>query len=495
MCNYMHCILLVVQWTIAAWAHRWIKRAGQLSAVRSLVLMLRNIKKCFPFLAAVIGFPYSRNQEKSCYTKVMSKYWPLPLWIPVALFPICCIPFFITASGSIHACLNKRANIRKETAQVKVHFYTNSVSELCWDRQGGLALQDVEPWNAGYEDTCWAVRPIAWHIRCCWSANQRNSQFCLWLAEIQEKDTGKVQACGFTAKVCDGEGSHAWDKNGWVCDNKTRMQHCLPRGDLHLYLLLWKTWDMKEQLWQIRDFQSANSHLCQGQQCSLLPRQWRLQTSHGTEESKLAPESLRSTPSPQACGSCRKKAWTCKQAEAQSPGMPWEQPWGSAELTPLQLCRWNCMRAHAGRVGQWPGYDFLSCGITLSSTSGPSVQQRHGSPKKRFPNLIGVVFASWWAAPPLADGSSRLYSCSCSYSSSSTEHGKNLKCKRMPNLWKKKTVSCCHQAACCCKTQFETFLCTASRQLEEWSSHWPKQGPGCKRILGAYMQADIPQDF
>lgn len=140
--------------TVASWAHCWIKCAGQLLVARNLVLMLRNRKKYFPFLSTVMFFPDIGNQEKtSCYVKVTSKHLPLPLWIPVVIFPSCCFPFLTTAPDGIRPHLNQRANSREEIAYLKVHFYTNSLfiqisSEMrhreVWHcRRWGLARQDL----------------------------------------------------------------------------------------------------------------------------------------------------------------------------------------------------------------------------------------------------------------------------------------------------------------------------------------------------------------
>lgn len=93
--------------------------------------MLRNRKKYFPFLATVIVFPDLGNKEKICLANVTSKYRPLPLGIPIAILPKCCFPFLMTASGGVqHAYLNKKVNIRQETAHLKAHVYTKSASDL-----------------------------------------------------------------------------------------------------------------------------------------------------------------------------------------------------------------------------------------------------------------------------------------------------------------------------------------------------------------------------
>lgn len=308
----------------------------------------------FLFPSCCNRFSLVTERREVLLCKVLSKYWPLPLWIAVAIFPICCIPFFITTSDTINACLNKRANVREETAQVKVHFYTNSDSELSWDEAGRSGTTEREA------------------LKCrIWGSLLSSSHYCLThqmlliskskeqpvlplTAEIQERDRGKVQACGFAAKVCDGEGSHVWVKlNGPMTIGQGCSTACqLQCGDLHLYLLLWKTWDMKEQLWKIKRFTMFdNFHLCQGQQCSLCPscdhyKQAMAQKNQNWHQ-RVSEAPLPHRP----VAPVGRKPYICKQTEAESPGMPWEQSWGFAELSPLQLCRGQIDADKVGQVG------------------------------------------------------------------------------------------------------------------------------------------------
>lgn len=192
-------VLLLVQCTVAGSTHHWAKCAGQLLPVGTLPHMLRNRKKYFPFLATVIVFPDLGNEEKTSSANVMSEYWPLPLWIPVAILPKCCFHFLVTASGGIqHAYLKQKVNIRQETAHLRVHLYTNSASYLFC----GGTERDVMPrrmrscdmgciWSHGREVTCyswevcelpggrsmsptastapscWAVCSVTWYTTCC----------------------------------------------------------------------------------------------------------------------------------------------------------------------------------------------------------------------------------------------------------------------------------------------------------------------------------------
>lgn len=141
--------------TVASWAHRWIKCAGQLLVVGNLVLMLRNRKKYFRFLSTVIVFSWHREPREN---KLLCKSYEQTstissLPIPVVIFPSCCFPFLRTAPDGIHPHLNQRANSREEIAYLRVHFYTKSVfiqisSEMrhreVWHRmRWGLARQNV----------------------------------------------------------------------------------------------------------------------------------------------------------------------------------------------------------------------------------------------------------------------------------------------------------------------------------------------------------------
>lgn len=93
--------------------------------------MLRNRKKYFPFLATVTVFPDLGNKEKISSAIVTSKYWPPPLWIPVAILTKCCFPFLMAASGGIPAYLNQKVNIKQESAHLKVQQCFRCI--LRWD--------------------------------------------------------------------------------------------------------------------------------------------------------------------------------------------------------------------------------------------------------------------------------------------------------------------------------------------------------------------------
>lgn len=53
--------------------------------------------------------------------------------------------------------------------------------------------------------------------------------------------------------------------------------------------------------------------------------------------------------------------------------------------------------------------------------------------------------------------------------------------------WKKRVLWAIHtsQAACRFKSWFESCSLTVINELEEWSSKWPQQGPGCGKTFGA----------
>lgn len=244
-------------------------------------------------------------------------------------------------------------------------------------RQGDLAPQDVKPWNAGYEDPCWAVLTIAWHIRCCWSANQRNSQFCLWLLRYRREIQERCKLVALLQKSVMGNvHMHGIKLNGSMTIWQGRRTPQLLCGDLHLYLLLWKTWNMKEQLWKIRDFQSlptsisakgSSEHFCPSsdhykQAVAQKNQNWHQRVSEAPLPHRpVAPVG--------------RKPDICKQTEAQSPGMPWEQPWGSAELSPLQLCRGQKDADKVAQVGLHESPHWTSWAVArlwFSLLSSPS---------------------------------------------------------------------------------------------------------------------------
>lgn len=134
--------------------------------------------------------------------------------------------------------------------------------------------------------SCWAVRSVTWYTTHCWSTHkilpvlQEIQQRWKFVALLQKSVKGVIH-------------SHGIQLDRTVTTGRGRSTTCqLPwEENLCLYVLLWKTGNMKEQLsgkWMM----SSNLHLCQGQQCSVLyERRW-FQTSRGTEELRLAPKHL-----------------------------------------------------------------------------------------------------------------------------------------------------------------------------------------------------------